>query len=239
MIGSAKVCYAVRLGCVEYAQALELQMRICDLKKKGFAEDVLLLLEHPPTITLGRNGNWHNLLVSDEMLQARGVRRHEVDRGGDITYHGPGQLVGYPLLQLEKAEQDVHRYMRNLEETLILALRDFGIEAGRNDNYTGVWTAQGKIAALGVHISRWITRHGFALNVATDLSLYDLIIPCGIAGKGVASMRSVLGRAVDTDAVALKVAQRFAETFGRQVVWIPSHDLQDKLDSYARKSATA
>ncbi len=239
MTGSAKVCYAVRVGCVEYARALDLQMRICELKRKGFGEDVLLLLEHPHTITLGRNGDWHNLLVSDEVLRVRGVSRHEVDRGGDITYHGPGQLVGYPLLQLERREQDVHQYMRNLEETLIRALADFGIDSGRRHGYTGVWTAQGKIAAMGVHISRWITRHGFALNVTTDLSLYDLIVPCGIAGKGVASMESILGRNVDLEAVASRVALRFAEAFRREVVWIPSGGLQEKLDGYAREIATA
>jgi lipoyl(octanoyl) transferase len=233
------ICYAVRLGRVEYPQALALQMRVCELKKQGFAEDVLLLLEHPPTITLGRNGKRNNLLVTEEIMQARGVRLFEVDRGGDITFHGPGQLVGYPLLRLGKGEQDVHRYMRDLEESLIRALGAYGIEAGRNEHYTGVWTAAGKVAAMGVHISRWITRHGFALNVNTDLSFFDLIVPCGISGKGVASMQSILGHPLDADGVAEVVAREFGTVFRRELVWISGDDLQHKLSGYARETATS
>ncbi len=239
MATTGRVCYAVRLGRVEYPEALELQMRICDLKKKGFFGDVLLLLEHPPTITLGRNGKWHNLLVSDADLEERGVRRFEVDRGGDITFHGPGQLVGYPLLRLDPPEQDVHAYMRKLEETLIRGLRAYGIDAGRNEKFTGVWTAAGKVAAMGVHISRWITRHGFALNVNTDLSFYDLIVPCGIAGKGVASMSSILGHPVDPEEVAARTGAEFGRVFGREVIWISGLELREKLDGHARQIAAS
>jgi lipoyl(octanoyl) transferase len=218
---------------VEYGKALELQMRVCGLKKGGMAEDVLLLLEHPAVITLGRNGKWQNLLASDSVLEARGVQRFEVDRGGDITFHGPGQLVGYPLLKLEKGEQDVHRYMRGLEETLIRALASYGIDAGRNEKYTGVWTSRGKIAAMGVHISRWVTRHGFALNVNTDLSFYDLIVPCGIAGKQVASMESFLSRRVPLEEAASRVVDEFGEVFGREMRSLPRDSFLRLLRSAA------
>jgi lipoate-protein ligase B len=212
---------------MDYSQALDIQMRVCERKKQGFEKDVLLLLEHPPTITLGRNGKWDNLLVSEEMLRNRGVQCFAVDRGGDITFHGPGQLVGYPILRLGRGEQDVHRYMRNLEETLIRVLASYGIDAGRNEKYTGVWTGQGKIAAMGVHISRWITRHGFALNVNTDLSFYDLIVPCGIVGKQVSSMHSILSRSVDLGEIAGRVVEEFGAVFGREMV--PVSDIGEKL----------
>ncbi|MBZ5498329.1 MAG: lipoyl(octanoyl) transferase LipB [Acidobacteriia bacterium] len=200
-------------------------MKICALKKEGFAPDVLLLLEHPPVITLGRNGDWHNLVVAEETLKARGVSRYHVDRGGDITFHGPGQVVGYPLLKLERHEQDVHRYMRNLEETMIRTLAEYGIVARREEKLTGVWTDSGKICAMGVHISRWVTRHGFALNVNTDLSFYDLIVPCGLQGKQVTSMRAILGREVDLPAVEDRLTVHFGQVFGRQMVPASEKDL--------------
>lgn len=210
-----KTCYVVDAGTMEYARALELQLSIAAAKKNGSAPDVLVLLEHPPTITLGRSGRWHNLLVPDEVLRRRGVARYETDRGGDITFHGPGQLVGYPILRLEGGERDVHGYMRNLEETLIRTLARFGVEGFRREKLTGVWTSQGKIAAMGVHISRWITRHGFALNITTDLSYFDLIRPCGMVGQGVASMQGILGRPVEAGAVAAAVAHEFGIVFRR------------------------
>jgi lipoyl(octanoyl) transferase len=217
--GSDKACYAVFFPeRLDYERALALQMKICELKKAGFAPDVLLLLEHPPVITLGRNGDWHNLVVSEETLAARGVTRFQVDRGGDITYHGPGQLVGYPLLKLERQEQDVHRYMRNLEETIIRVAGDYGIEAQREGKLTGVWTSAGKICAMGVHISRWVTRHGFALNINTDLSYYDLIIPCGLIGKQVSSMKAILGRHLEVAEVARKLAEHFGRIFSREMI---------------------
>jgi len=215
-----KICCAVELGTIDYARALDLQMRICALKREDRLPDVLLLLEHPPTITLGRSGQWRNLLASEEVLRSRGVTRHETDRGGDITFHGPGQLVGYPLLKLGPGERDVHRYMRNLEETLIRALASCGIESHRADKLTGVWTKQGKIAAMGVHISRWITRHGFALNVRTDLSYFDLITPCGLVGKNVASMESVLSKPVEMRQAIDRVIVEFGQVFDRQMIEI-------------------
>ncbi len=231
MAQSAKDCWAAWLGRIDYRRALDLQMRICASLKLGRGPDVLLLLEHPPTITLGRNGKWHNLLVSDETLRARGVERFETDRGGDITFHGPGQIVGYPILKLEAPERDVHRYMRNLEECLIRTLRAFGIEGGRDGRFTGVWTSQGKVAAMGVHISRWITRHGFALNVNTDLAYYDLIVPCGITGKQVTSMERLLSRPVNLGEVVNKVAVEFASVFGRRLEWKSGEVLLRELET--------
>lgn len=233
----AKECLVVFLGCAEYSRALDIQFGICESKKKGFEPDVLLLLEHPPTITLGRNGRWDNLLVSDEELQARGVSCYEVDRGGDITFHGPGQLVGYPLLKLEAGERDVHSFMWKLEESLIRLLDEFGIGSGRVEKLTGVWTRQGKIAAMGVHISRWTTRHGFALNVSINLSYYDLIIPCGIAGKNVTSMLELLSRRVDLEEVADRYIPHFGQVYTRKMTRISELELQERLLSHARKSA--
>lgn len=234
-----KIAYAVWLGITEYPQALDLQLRICELKKRGFREDVLVLLEHPPTITLGRNGDWHHLLVPDETLKSRGVMRIAVDRGGDITFHGPGQLVGYPILELERAERDVHRLMRNLEQSLIQTLAAYGIGASREKGLTGVWTSAGKIAAMGVHISRWITRHGIALNVNTDLTYYDLIVPCGITGKAVTSMRTILNHSVDLRDVAERFAAEFGMVFNRRITWLSALTLDQKLQEYAQQNAVA
>jgi lipoate-protein ligase B len=217
------------MGCVPYPRALDLQMRISELKKQGYAKDVLLLLEHPPTITLGRSGKPGNLLASGDILKSRGIGFYNVDRGGDITYHGPGQLVGYPILTLRARERDVHAYMRNLEASLIRLLAAFGIEGMRDSRFTGVWTAAGKIAAMGVHISRWITRHGYALNVNTDLSFYDLIVPCGIIGATVTSMQKHLSRTLDLEDVADRYIQEFGTVFGRKMVRAGGNDLCAEL----------
>ena len=239
MKSKERTCLAVFLGPVEYLRAIELQMQVCQTKKQGFEEDVLLLLEHPPTITLGRNGKWTHLLASDHELNLRGVGRFEVDRGGDITFHGPGQLVGYPILQLAKEERDVRRYMRDLEEALIRLLADYGIMAARQEGLTGVWTSRGKIAALGVHISRWITRHGFALNISTDLSCFDWIVPCGVSGRGVASMSSILDRQVELREVAEKFVCEFGNVFARETIWVSEDEFKDRLSRYAREIAVA
>jgi len=236
---TVKTTFAVWLGLADYQEALDLQMKVCELKKHGFQEDVLILLEHPPTITLGRNADRKHLLASDGELRDRGVSLFAVDRGGDITFHGPGQLVGYPILQLGRTERDVHRLMRNLEESLIRLLHSYGIDAGREERLTGVWTAHGKIAAMGIHISRWITRHGFALNVNTDLSYYRLIVPCGIVGKAVNSMQMLLNRSLDLREVAGRFAGCFGEVFNRQTVWLSLPDLHRKLEGYAHEIAVA
>jgi lipoyl(octanoyl) transferase len=227
-----KDCIAAWLGTIPYSRALELQMNICNSKKHGFLPDVLLLLEHPPVITLGRNANRQNLLVAEEFLKARGVELWDVDRGGDITFHGPGQLVGYPILSLEGEERDVRKYMQNLEESLIRLLARYGICGERNADYTGVWTGAKKIAAMGVHLSRWITRHGFAFNVATDLSFYDLIVPCGIKGKGVTSMRQLLEFAPELREVADNYILEFAFTFNRNMMVMDEFGLREAIVAF-------
>jgi lipoyl(octanoyl) transferase len=189
-----------RLGRVDYAAALELQRQLVEDRRAGRIGDTLLLLEHPPVITLGAKtrGSRVHIVASSGRLEAEGVAVHETGRGGDVTYHGPGQLVGYPIFDLRPDRCDVHRYVRDLEEALILAVAQFGVSAGRVAGLTGVWVgAEGreqKLAAIGVRISRWITSHGFALNVGTDLRHFDLIVPCGITDRGVTSLERLLGR---------------------------------------------
>jgi lipoyl(octanoyl) transferase len=191
-----------RLGRVGYGEGLELQARLVDERRSGAIGDTLLLLEHPPVITLGvkTRGGRANIVATPEALAAEGVEVFETGRGGDITYHGPGQLVGYPILDLKPDRCDVHRYVRDIEEALIVALREFGIEGRRVEGRTGVWVGpagrEEKIAAIGVRISRWITSHGFALNVSTNLKHFRLIVPCGIADRGVTSVERVLGRSI-------------------------------------------
>jgi lipoate-protein ligase B len=228
-VSNEKICITVWCGSVPYAEALELQMQICDLKKTGFERDVLLLLEHPPVITLGRNAKRDNLLVSETLLKSRNVELWNVDRGGDITFHGPGQLVGYPILHLGAGERDVHRYMRNLEESVIRMLAGYDIKGVRDPRFTGVWTGHGKIAAMGVHISRWITRHGFALNANTDLSYYDLIVPCGIAGKSVTSMQKLLSHPLDLGEIADRYIREFGLVFNRNVQRMSIQELREEL----------
>jgi lipoyl(octanoyl) transferase len=204
-----------RLGRVDYQAALDLQKELVERRKQGLIPDQLLLLEHPHVITLGaRNHNASsNVLETPEALARKGVALFETGRGGDVTYHGPGQLVGYPILQLPADRRDVHRYVRDLEEVLILTVADFGIAASRIPGLTGIWVGDHKLAAIGVRISRWVTSHGFALNVSTDLSNFGLIVPCGIADKGVTSMERVLGHEVPMDEVALAVEGRFKDVF--------------------------
>ena len=252
----------VRVGVLDYASGLRLQQRLVELRKTGQIGDVLLLLEHTPVITLGRNARAANVLASPEELAVRGVEVFECDRGGDVTFHGPGQLVGYPILDLrgfEKSSQfSVLRsqenlgaasplrktlgavdYVRGLEEALIRTCGDFGIASKRVAGLTGVWTeTQGpstsvgmtnlleerKIAAIGVHISRSVTSHGFALNVNTDLSLFNLIVPCGIRSKAVTSMEKELGRELEMASVAEAVSRNFGVVFGRQIVSVESAD---------------
>jgi lipoate-protein ligase B len=233
-VTESRDCIVVWHGRIPYAEALDLQMEICRLKKIGFEKDVLLLLEHPPTITLGRNAKQNHLLVSEALLQSRGVGLWNVDRGGDITFHGPGQLVGYPILALQPGERDVHGYMRNLEESLIRLLARYGIEGTRDPKFTGVWTQRGKIAAMGVHISRWVTRHGFALNVSTDLNFYDLIVPCGIVGKGVTSMQKHLSHTVDLQEAADQYIAEFAALFNRRMIRADDRELRDELRRHAQ-----
>ena len=203
------------LGLVPYAEALALQRSLVEERRAGTIDDTLLLLEHPHVVTLGVRGDGgrSNLLASPETLAARGVGLHETGRGGDITYHGPGQLVGYPIFDLKPDRCDVHRYVRDLEEVLIRTASDYAIEATRVEGLTGVWVGDEKLAAIGVRIARWITSHGFALNVSTDLDYFKLIVPCGIADRGVTSLSRLLGRQIDTAEAAGRVAAHFANIF--------------------------
>ena len=221
------------LGRTRYADTWKLQQQVFDLRRLGLVGDVLLLNEHDHVYTIGKGGNDNHLLASDEELTRGGVDVFHIDRGGDITYHGPGQLVGYPILDLNTYGTDIHRYLRNLEEVLIRALRDFGIEGAREQGMTGVWVRGEKIAALGVKVSRWITMHGFALNVNTDLSKFGRIIPCGIFHKGVTSMECVLGGAVSMEAVARSVAEAFEEVFECRTVTMTSEHLRTIVSSHA------
>ena len=210
-----------RLGRVEYQDALDLQQTLVEQRKRGEIGDQLLLLEHPDVITLGvktRHDRSH-VLETEASLAAKGVALFETGRGGDVTYHGPGQLVGYPILDLKPERCDVHRYVRDLEDALIRAAAEFGISAGRVPGLTGIWVGpdgrEDKLAAIGVRISRWVTSHGFALNVNTDLSRFGLIVPCGIVGRGVTSMQRLLGREVPMAEVEAAVVRAFQAVFAR------------------------
>lgn len=205
--------YVVLPGRVDYLEAWELQRGLAQARQAGAIPDVLLLLQHPPTYTIGRRGRRQDVLLTEDELARRGIAVYEVDRGGEVTYHGPGQMVGYPILDLQAQGRDVHRYLRGLEEVLIQALADLGIASGRWPGYTGVWVGQEKIAAIGVHISRWVTWHGFALNLNTDLSYFDHIIPCGIPDKSVTSVARLLGRPVSWNDAAQAILRGFSQQF--------------------------
>jgi lipoyl(octanoyl) transferase len=209
-----------RLGIVPYAEALDLQKRLVDERKADAIPDQLIFLEHPPVITLGvRSGAGRShILETPDGLAAQGVEVFETGRGGDVTYHGPGQLVGYPILDLRPDRCDVHRYVRDLEEALIRAVAAFGVTAGRSPGLTGAWVGEQKLAAIGVRIARWVTSHGFALNVTTNLRHFNLIVPCGLAGKGVTSLETLTGRPVAMEDAQVAVAQAFADVFDREIV---------------------
>ena len=204
-----------RLGRVEYAAALEIQQQTERAVLTNEQPDTLLLLEHPHVLTLGRRSGQNGIIAPNETLNARGVTVFETNRGGRVTYHGLGQIVGYPIINLSPDREDVHRYVRDLEEVLIRTMSDFGIESFRIPGLTGAHTARGKVAAIGVHIARWITTHGFALNVNADLSYFDLIIAC--EGEPVTSMKELLGREVEMSAVEDRIIERFAEVFEMEI----------------------
>jgi lipoyl(octanoyl) transferase len=204
-------CCLRQLGRIDYAAALELQQQLAAGRKQGTVSDHLLLLEHPHVITLGRNGHMENLLAGDDVLERAGIGFYPTDRGGDVTYHGPGQLVGYPILDLREWQRDVGAYVRGLEQALIDTLAGYGIEGGRIPKLTGVWVGERKIAAIGVHLSRWVTSHGFALNVSTDLSYFQYIVPCGLT-RPVTSM-AALGVRATLEEVGEQFARHFARVF--------------------------
>jgi lipoyl(octanoyl) transferase len=207
----SRPCVLRELGRIRYSEALALQNQLAADRKQGLLPDHLLLLEHPHVITMGRNGHDENILATADILDRAGIEFSPTDRGGDVTYHGPGQLVGYPILDLRDWQRDVGAYVRALEQTLIDTLADYGIEAGRIPKLTGVWAGDRKIAAIGVHLSRWVTSHGFALNVSTDLSYFQYIVPCGLT-RPVTSM-AALGVHVSLDEVGQCLARHFARNF--------------------------
>jgi lipoyl(octanoyl) transferase len=249
----AKNCLTVDLGLIGYAEAYALQKRIVAARKADAVGDVLLLGEHTPVITQGRNGKREHLLVSENVLRQRNVEFYETSRGGDVTYHGPGQLVGYPILQLGAIRKDVVWYVRMLEEVMIRTTAEFGICGVREPGKTGIWVrseekeftqsaprtqssqreeeiAAEKLGAIGVHISRWVTSHGFAYNVSTDLRNFDLIVPCGIAGRKAASLEKLLGRVVNLAEVTPRMARHFGEVFGLEMKAGSRGELLEKLE---------
>lgn len=218
-----KICQTIDLGAIAYGEAAAIQQRLVSARKCGAVSDLLLFCEHPHVITLGRNGKRENLRVSEHLLRQKGVELHHTNRGGDITYHGPGQAVGYPILDLNGIRRDVVWYVRQLEQSMIAATSAFGIRAFRVPGRTGVWVDGGggreeKLAAIGVHISRWVTSHGFAYNASTDLRFFDLITPCGIADCGVSSLEKILGRSVSRPDVLSRLSQGFGDSFGFELV---------------------
>ena len=213
-----RVCELRNLHLVTYENGMRLQQKLVELRQEEAIPDQLLLLEHPPVITLGRGGDVRNLIVPAAMLASEGVRFYETTRGGDITYHGPGQLVGYPIVHLGEGNRDVRKYVTKLEEVLIRTVAEYGITAGRAEGKRGIWAGNDKIAAIGVRIARWVTSHGFALNVTTNLDHFRLITPCGLHGSGVTSIAHLAGRDIAIDDVRAIVAAKFAEVFEREIV---------------------
>jgi lipoyl(octanoyl) transferase len=250
-------CLTIDLGLIGYAEAYALQKRVVAARKANAIGDVLLLCEHPHVITQGRNGKREHLLASENVLRQKGVEFHETSRGGDVTYHGPGQIVGYPILNLAAIRRDVVWYVRMLEEVMIRTSFDFGVAAARESGKTGVWTAppqeltqqtrssqsgdgrSEKIGAIGVHISRWVTSHGFAYNVSTDLRFFDLIVPCGIAGRKATSLEKLLGRAVDSREVGARLTKHFGEIFALNMQQASRQELLETLDRREQLAAAA
>jgi lipoate-protein ligase B len=221
--------HVVQLGLVPYARALEIQRAVARARISGeIAHDVLLLLEHPPVVTLGRSAKAQNLVASPALLAARGVELFEVERGGDVTFHGPGQLVGYPIVNLRGHTQDLHWYLRRVEEVLIRALDHIGIAAQTSEGRTGVWTGDRKIASIGVHARDWVTWHGFALNVSTDLSFFDLMVPCGLAGVTMTSVARELGTVAPPFET---VAESVIAAFGTVFALAPSRSESETLEA--------
>jgi lipoyl(octanoyl) transferase len=231
----------IDLGLIGYAEAYALQKRIVAARKADAIADVLLLCEHPHVITQGRNGKREHLLASEHVLRQKSVEFYETSRGGDITYHGPGQIVGYPILNLGAIRRDVVWYVRMLEEAMIRATGEFGITAKRVVGKTGIWVenenTEEKLGAIGVHISRWVTSHGFAYNVSTDLRFFDLIVPCGIADRQATSLEKLLGHTVRETEVGSRIAKHLGELFSLEMKETSKKDLLQKLE-HAEESVT-
>lgn len=238
-----KHCWVVDLGLIGYAPACELQREVVEARKAGAIPDVLLLCEHPHVITLGRNANTEHVLASRRVLEQMHLEVHSSDRGGDVTYHGPGQIVAYPILDLAEHRRDVRWYVEQLEEVMIRATADFGIGAKRVEGQHGAWVdglrGEAKIGALGVHLSRWVTSHGLAYNVCVDLCYFDLIVPCGIQGKGVASLERAVGHAVKMGEVRGRLTSHFSAVFNRNLQQIARGELAEHLGSLGETAGGA
>ena len=221
----SRLCEVRQLGLVTYENGLAMQERLVSMRQREEIRDQFLLLEHTPVITLGRGGKRENLLASEESLAAQGVRFHETTRGGDITYHGPGQLVGYPILHLGEGNRDIRKYVTKLEEVLIRTVAELGIEATRSDLNRGIWVGRNKLAAIGVRIARWVTSHGFALNIQPDFGHFNLITPCGLQNAGVTSIEKLTGKAPPMQTVRTILLRHFAEVFDLEIVE-RQHDLR-------------
>jgi len=229
------------LGLIPYAEAYALQKRVVAARKLSGIEDVLLFCEHPHVITQGRNGKKEHMLAGENVLRQKGVEFFETSRGGDVTYHGPGQIVAYPILNLGAIRRDVVWYVRMLEEAMIRATAEFGIEAKRESGKTGIWVGEGKLGeklgAIGVHISRWVTSHGLAYNVSTDLRNFELIVPCGIADRKVTSLEKLLGRSVKLAEVKPKLAKYLGEVLGLELREIGRAELRERLETVEQPAA--
>lgn len=219
---SRRTLEASYLGRVAYGAGLRLQDNRVDAVKSGQEVDGLFLLEHDPVLTLGRNAHRENIVATDEALFKLGIEVHECGRGGDVTYHGPGQLVGYPIVNLAPDRKDLGKYVRNLEEAIIRTLAGYGIEGRRFERLTGVWIGKEKVAAIGVRVSRWVTSHGFALNISSNLDHFRTIVPCGIRNYGVTSLERVMDEPPPLEDVAREFAPHFAEIFDRDLAWVSS-----------------
>ena len=222
-------CLRVDLGLRAFEEVLALQRRLLAERQEGRLPDLLLFVEHPKTYTIGKSGKREHLLETEERLEKLGARFIETDRGGDITFHGPGQIVGYPILDLARWKKDVHAYLRTLEEVLIRSLAEFGIEAHREEGLTGVWHSEGKLAAIGVRVSRWVTSHGFALNVSSQRDDFKHIIPCGIVGRGVVAVEEVLGVPVALRDVRDSISRAFGQVFSRHLVTCDEVELEARV----------
>ena len=227
-----KPLLVVDLGRTRYADTWELQKQIFALRTQKQIDDVLLLTEHEPVFTLGKGADENHLLAGEDERSSKKIDMFWIDRGGDVTFHGPGQIVGYPIIDLSLQYLDIHRYLRDLEEMIIRTLSEYGINAGREPEFTGVWVKNEKVAALGVKVSKWVTMHGFALNVATDLSFFDRIIPCGIFHKGVTSLQNIIGNSVPIVEVQQKLIRHFSQIFSFEVKQISVEELRIRLHDH-------
>ncbi len=222
--------YCLELGIEEYGKIFQLQKQIHHARRNGYLPDTVILLEHPPCFTVGRKGGYDHILVSDQFLDQEGIEVYETDRGGDITYHGPGQLVCYPILDLNEYGRDIHAYARRMEETLIRTLESFGIVAGRKEGYPGVWTGASKIGAEGIAIRHWVTMHGVSLNVYPDLHHFSFILPCGISTMGVTSMEELLGYPVDMALVRREMRRQLSSIFDLTLIDIGLEKVQNMAE---------